>query len=91
MEVPKEVTAYIEIKKNKGVFKSKASTETLNEKNDIFLRQKDLTKIGVIQVREFLSAGTYEITIKGIEQSEIKNAMVIRCQSFSVGLTIAPV
>lgn len=48
VEVPKEITAYAEIQKLKGTFKSKASTETLNQKNDIFLRQKDLSKVGVI-------------------------------------------
>lgn len=90
MEIPKDITAFAELSKAKGTHKTRASTKDLNFKNDNFLRQKDLSGQNVVEFREFLNPGLYNIRTHAFELEQELTYSMPRCQAFKVGMTITP-
>ena len=66
-------------------------TKDLNAHDESFLRQQGgYNHRGVIQIREFLSAGTYQVKALATETSDDVHGFRPRCEAYHLALTVTP-
>lgn len=91
LEVPEGLAAEAALEVVQGAHQTTVTTKDLNKDDETFLRQEGgFAHRGVIQFREFLSAGPHLIRIMAWEIAGGAAHMAPRCEAFDIALSVAP-
>lgn len=74
-----------------GTRTTRVTTDDLNQDDESFLRREGgFDHRGVIQLREFLAAGSYSIKVQASEQAHSASRVMARCEAYDLGLSVTP-
>jgi hypothetical protein len=91
LALPPGLKAEAALVRLQGTRTTKVTTDDLNQDDESFLRREaGFDHRGVIQLREFLAAGSYSIKIQASEQSRSASRVMARCEAYDLGLTVTP-
>lgn len=89
--LPEGLKAEAAIERVSGTRKTAVSSADLNKNDETFLRQDGgFQHRAVVQVREFLSKGSYLLRLMGSEVTGPGTRLMPRCEAYSLGLTVTP-
>jgi len=92
LEVPEGLTAEASLETVEGSHQTTVTTKDLNKDDETFLRQDGgFSHRGVIQFREFLSAGPHLIRILAWETTAGLAHLAPRCEAFEIALSVSPI
>ena len=90
--LPEGLKAEASISKVSGTRASAVVSDDLNKDDESFLRQEGgFQHRAVVQVREFLSRGSYMLRLGATEATGTGARLMPRCEAYSLGLTVTPV
>jgi hypothetical protein len=91
LEVPEGLSAEASLETVQGSHQTTVTTKDLNKDDETFLRQDGgFSHRGVIQFREFLSAGPHLIRLLAWEIAGGVAHKAPRCEAFEMGLSVVP-
>jgi len=91
IDLPEGLKGEAELVRVSGTYTTKVSTEDINKGDETFLRQKGgFQHRQIIQFREFLDQGNYNIKIEAWEASGTGNRKMPRCEGYHMSLQVHP-
>lgn len=91
MQVPEGLRAEAQLVKLHGTHSTTVASEDLNHMDETFLRQEGgFQHRAVVQFREFLDAGEYQIKVQAFDRPGVHSRVMPRCEAYQVHVVADP-